>query len=184
MHLRIISGKNRGLTLVTLEGLDTRPTLDRVRESVFNILFDRVTDKNILDLFAGSGAMGIEALSRYASKCTFVDSNKNAVECIRKNVDKSKNTDLSKIIHSDYADFLKNYNGDKFDIIFLDPPYNMWQSEKILSYIIERNILSDDGIIVCECERSHELNYEGFSLLTKKDYGKVSIYLLAKENSL
>lgn len=183
MHLRIISGKNRGLTLATLDGLDTRPTLDRVRESVFNILFDRVTDKNILDLFAGSGAMGIEALSRYANKCTFVDNSQNAIGCIKANIEKSKNTDASKIICKDYLDFLNSYNGDKFDIIFLDPPYKMWQSEKILSNIIEANILNDDFIIVCECERSHELNYEGFSLLTKKDYGKVSIYLLAKEIS-
>lgn len=181
MHLRIISGKNRGLTLETLDGLDTRPTLDRVRESVFNILFDRVIDKNILDLFAGSGAMGIEALSRYAKKCTFVDNNKKAAECISKNVEKSKNTDTSKIICDDYVSFLHKYSGEKFDIIFLDPPYKMWQSEKILSNIIGTDILSEDAIIIAECERSHNLNYEGFSLLTKKDYGKVSIYLLAKE---
>ncbi len=184
MHLRIISGKNRGLTLETIEGLDTRPTLDRVRESVFNILFDRVIDKNILDLFAGSGAMGIEALSRYAKSCTFIDNNKEAVKCILKNIEKSKNSDFAKTICDDYKNFLHKYNGEGFDIVFVDPPYKMWQSEKILTDILKADILNDDAIIIAECERNCELNYEGFSLLTKKDYGKVSIYLLTKENHI
>ncbi len=183
MRLRIISGKNRGLTLVTLEGLDTRPTLDRVRESVFNILFDRVIDTNVLDLFAGSGAMGIEALSRNAKNCVFVDKNKSAVECIRKNIDKSRNNDYSTIICDDYLNFISKYSGEKFDIIFLDPPYLMWQEDKILDNILRYNIMKEKCILIAECERSHELNYEGFSLITKKDYGKVSIYILTKENS-
>ena len=180
MHLRIISGKNRGLTLTAPDGLDTRPTLDRVREAVFNILFDRVVDANVLDLFSGSGAMGIEALSRYASSCVFVDKDKNAINCITKNVKKSRNQEFSTILYDDYSRFLKNYNGEGFDIIFLDPPYALWNDGKILSGILNSNIMKENCILIAECDRNHALNYDGFCLTTKKDYGGVSIYLLTK----
>ena len=123
--MRVISGTARGLRLESPDGQDTRPTLDNVKEAVFSMLFDRVRDAKVLDLFAGSGALGIEALSRGASHCIFSDKSQKSVSIVKTNVTKARLTDKAEIVKADYKEVLSDCTGKdkKFDIIFLDPPY-------------------------------------------------------------
>ena len=124
--MRIISGKARGTKLYTLDGENTRPTLDRVKEPLFNILNFKLNDSVVLDLFAGSGALGLESISRGARKAVFGECNPSAVRIIQKNIEKTKFEDKSFIIRGEFEKVLKTLNDTdiKFDIVFLDPPYN------------------------------------------------------------
>ena len=122
--MRIISGLKRGLKLKSLEGSDTRPTLDSVKEAIFSMLFDSVRDAKVLDLFAGSGALGLEALSRGAKEAVFVDANPKACSIIKANIESAKMENASAIVRSDAMEYLKKTKAEKqkFDLIFLDPP--------------------------------------------------------------
>lgn len=176
--MRIISGQFKGRKLKTLEGINTRPTADRVKESLFNILGNKTYDAKILDLFAGSGALGLEALSRGASYCVFVDSSKDAINIIKENIKLCKQEDNSKIINKDYVEVLKLLN-DKFDIIFVDPPYSKGIELVVLENIKE--ILSEDGIIVVETDKSDILDDEinGLVKYDTRKYGRtiISFYM-------
>ena len=180
--MRVISGTARGLKLDSPDGLDTRPTLDRVKEALFSMLFDKTADSCVLDLFAGSGALGIEALSRYAEKCVFVDSSKNAIDVVRANLKKTPFSDKSEVILSDSIEYLKMTTG-QFDIIFLDPPYAAGLYEAVLSVIKKRKLLKQGGLIVAECDTTHELDPQDFEIIKNKNYGKIRLYVLEEPDS-
>ncbi len=175
--MRVISGSLRGLKLKSPEGLDTRPTLDRVKEALFSMLFDRFSDAFVLDLFAGSGALGIEALSRGAAHCTFVDSGREAVDAVKSNIEKARLEDRSKIVFEDSVSFLKKATAP-FDIIFLDPPYKAGLYGEVLKTVRENRLLKDGGALVAECESTMKLDTEGYTVLKDKKYGKVRLYVL------
>lgn len=175
--MRVISGVSRGLKLDSPDGLDTRPTLDRVKEALFSMLFDKVTDADVLDLFAGSGALGIEALSRYAKSCTFTDSNPKAVEVIKANLKKTPFSDSAAVHLTDAISFLRKTDA-KYDIIFLDPPYAMGLYDEVFSVIKERSLLKKGALVVAECDISHNIEPLGFNIIKDKTYGKVKLYIL------
>ncbi len=177
--MRIISGQFRGRKLKTLEGMNTRPTADRVKESLFNILSTKVYDAKILDLFAGSGSLGLESLSRGASFCAFVDSSKDAIGIVKENIKLCKVEEYSKVINKDYLEAMKSII-EKFDIIFVDPPY----SKGIEIIVLEnaKDILSDDGIVVVETDNADippdEIN--GLMKYDSRKYGRTNISLYKK----
>lgn len=142
--MRVISGKSRGKKLISLEGDNTRPTLDRVKEALFNIIQFQVQDAVVLDLFAGTGALGIEALSRGAKEATFCDKVPDAIKVIKQNVINTNNLNKTIIINKDYKDALENISkqNKKFDIIFLDPPYKTNLAIESLQKIIMSNLLT------------------------------------------
>ena len=179
--MRIVSGKARGTKLMSLDGMETRPTTDRVKESIFNIINSDIYDSEVLDLFSGSGALGIEAASRGAKKVVLVENNIKCRDVINKNVEKSKLTDIIDIVIGDAEVFIvKSAGKAKFDLIFMDPPYKKNIVEPILKKIVESNILSDDGIIVVEHSREDNIpeNVGNLFAYKNKKYGItcVSIY--------
>jgi len=180
--VRVISGKARGLNLYSPEGNDTRPTLDRVKEALFSMLLPYIQEAKVLDLFAGSGALGIEALSRGAYKAYFIDDSDKAIECVRKNVSISKFQEESVILKKTAEDFL-NTTDEKFDIIFIDPPYSKGLYSDVLRSIYEYNVLSDEGLIVVEWDFdigfTNEIEF--FSVLKEKKYGRVGVTLLRRK---
>ena len=122
--MRVISGTARGKKLNTLSGLNTRPTLDRVKEPLFSIIQNNIVESNVLDLFAGSGAIGLEALSRGAREAVFIENNKEAIKCIEENIQFTKMAERSKLIKADVIQGIHSLSsGESFDIIFMDPPY-------------------------------------------------------------
>lgn len=172
--MRIISGQFRGRKLKTLEGMNTRPTADRVKESLFNILNTKVYDAKVLDLFAGSGSLGLEALSRGAEYCVFVDSSKEAINIVKENVTLCKVQENSKIINKDYLEVIKTIN-NKFDIIFVDPPYSKGIEIVVLENV--KDILTEDGIIIIETDQT-DIPPEEINGLVKYDarkYGRTII---------
>lgn len=147
--MRVITGIARGRRLKELPGLETRPTTDKVKESVFNIVQFDIEGRRVLDLFAGTGQMGIEALSRGAAFCTFVDLRKEAAAVVRENLAHTKLDEYARVIQGDYMAFLTGCR-EKFDLVFLDPPYNKGMLEKALETIAKIDIMTENGIIVCE----------------------------------
>lgn len=179
--MRVISGKARGLKLTAPNGLETRPTTDRVKESIFNLLIPYLPSKSVLDLFSGSGAMGIEALSRYCEHCVFVEKSKSALEILKKNIEKARFPENSEIFHCDALSFLSSRENG-FDIIFLDPPYNAGLLPSVFSLIYNRRLLNSGGVIVCETELSGETVSDcNFKCIKQAKYGKtvVSLFQLA-----
>lgn len=178
--MRVISGTARGLKLDSPEGSDTRPTLDNVKEAIFSMLFDKVRGAVVLDLFAGSGALGIEALSRGAQCCVFSDCSYKATEIIRKNCDKAHLADRSEIIKADYEKVICGLSQKcrKFDIIFLDPPYAQGLLDTALSLIREHQLLAPDGVVVTELDFGTIVDIPDYNLLKDKKYGRVCIKIL------
>ncbi len=178
--MRVVSGKIRGLKLYAPDGEDTRPTLDRVKEAVFSMLTPYINDSIVLDAFAGSGALGIEALSRGASFCVFADSDTKAINCIYKNLQNGKISDYSFVYFGDVLKYIRNCD-KKFDIVFLDPPYASNMYKKILEEISVNNILSDDGLIVTEWDFSSKPDFgDFFEILKEKKYGRVGVSVLKR----
>lgn len=179
--MRVISGNVRGLKLSSPTGIDTRPTLDRVKEAVFSMLLPHINDAVVLDLFAGSGALGIEALSRGAKKAVFVDNSNDAILCVQSNVSSAKMADTSEIRKSDAKTYLSTCS-ERFDIIFLDPPYAKGLYQSVLEIICARNLLSDDGIIVAEWDFEKGFTDElyDFEIYKMKKYGRVGITVLKR----
>ena len=168
--MRVISGKYRGKNLVGFDIDGTRPTMDRVKESMFAMIQNRINNSVVLDLFAGSGSLGIEALSNGAKSIYFVDNNIELINIIKKNTTGMDNVN---IIKSDYKDALSNLKGIKFDIIFLDPPYKLNLINDALDKIIKYDLLSDNGIVVCEYE-NEEISTT-LELIKYKNYGNKNI---------
>ena len=167
--MRVITGKARGVQLKTPDGMLTRPTADRVKEALFSIINFDLPGAAVLDLFGGTGQLGIEALSRGAASAVFVDAGEPACRLIRENLKRTKLESDAKVIRSDYLDYLKRCR-EKFDIIFLDPPYAEVFLENALKSITEIDILQSGGIIVTERPVGKELpwDFEGFT--RSKDY--------------
>ena len=147
--MRVITGSARGCRLKELEGMETRPTTDRVKEGLFNIIQFDIEGRKILDLFAGTGQLGIECLSRGATSAVFVDRRPDAVKLIRENLKVTSLTDKGRVVSGDSVEFLKSIR-EKFDIIFLDPPYEAGVLEPVIAHIAKFDILSPHGIIVAE----------------------------------
>ena len=146
--MRIISGKAKGTKLYTLQGDNTRPTLDRVKESIFNIIQSQIPEATVLDLFAGSGAIGLEMLSRGAKKAILCDKSKEAIGIIKKNIQKTHMEEKVELYNIDFKECIEKVSKEKFDIIYIDPPYETNFIEKSLEKIIEKNIIQDNGIII------------------------------------
>lgn len=176
--MRVISGKNKGTKLYTLEGLNTRPTLDRVKESLFNIINFDLPGCTFLDLFAGSGAIGIEAASRGAGKVIMCEKSKDAVKIINMNLEKTRLKDSIKLFNEDFEKCISKLD-EKIDIVFLDPPYKSDYAYVASKLIIENDLLKEDSIIILETdsEQTVENQFEKLSLeeFDKKKYGRVHL---------
>ena len=178
--VRVISGSARGLKLAAPEGLDTRPTTDRVKESVFNIISRYMPVGSVLDFFAGSGALGIEALSRACSRAVFVENNPAALGIIKRNTEAARVAERSEIVRGDAAAYLAG-GFERFDIIFLDPPYSTGLLSRALADIHKYRRLSDGGIIVAETDfGGEEPNDENFETVKKAKYGKTLVFVLRR----
>ena len=180
--MRVITGKARGVQLKTPDGLLTRPTTDRVKEALFSIIQFDIPAAKVLDLFGGTGQLGIEALSREAKSAVFVDAREDACRLIRENLRRTRLEQSAKVVRADYLDYLKRCK-EQFDIIFLDPPYAEVFLENALKCIAEIDILQTGGIIVTERPVGKELPWEfdGFTRSRDYKYGKTIITIYRKD---
>jgi len=172
--MRVITGSARGRKLMTMSGNDVRPTTDKVKESIFSIIQFQIPGSVVLDLFAGSGQLGIEALSRGASKAYFVDKSKASINVITENITLTEFEEKSKIVYMDSIDFLKS-TSEKFDIAFLDPPYHSGILEQVLPVLASH--MNEGGRIICEHESRLVIPEKIDSIHLKKiyKYGKIEI---------
>jgi len=182
--MRVIAGTARSVPLLSRDGLDTRPTTDRVKEAIFNIIQFEIEGRRVLDLFGGSGQMAIEALSRGAAEAVIVDQSKDSVSIIRQNLTKTRLADRAEVICADYMEYLGRAKG-KFDIIFLDPPYREKFLENALKRISEIDILKSGGIIVCERPADKALpdDFAAFRRVRDYRYGRTGVTLYRAEAS-
>lgn len=179
--MRVITGKARGVQLKTPEGMLTRPTADRVKEALFSIINFDIPGSNVLDLFGGTGQLGIEALSRGANRCVFVDAREESCRLIRENLKRTKLSESGTVVRSDYMDFL-NRCAETYSIIFLDPPYAETYLENAIKRITEIDILQTDGIIVAERPIGKELplSFDGYQRSKDYKYGKTLLTIYRK----
>ncbi len=180
--MRVITGKARGVALKTPQGLQTRPTADRVKEALFSIIQFDIPGSSVLDLFAGTGQLGIEALSRGAKTAVFVDAADTPCKLVRENLRRTKLEQQAQVVKGDYLSYLKTCR-QKFDIIFLDPPYAEVFLENALNLISEIDILRSGGIIVTErpLDKTLELDLPGLARSKDYKYGKTLITLYRKD---
>ena len=180
--MRVITGKARGVILKTPEGIVTRPTAERVKEALFSIIQFDVPTAKVLDLFGGTGQLGIEALSRNAKSAVFVDEREDACRLIRENLKRTQLENSATVIRSDYMLFLKNCK-ESFDLIFLDPPYAEVFLENALKMITEIDILQSGGIIVTERPVGKDLafHFPGYSRSKDYKYAKTILTLYRKD---
>lgn len=183
--MRVITGTARGRRLATLDGLDTRPTADRVKQSLFNILQQEIEGRTVLDLFAGSGQLGIEALSRGAAHCLFVDQNKDAAEIVRRNLRDTHLADKAQVLCA-AADAALARTGESFDLAFLDPPYAAGMLPALLPAVCR--VMKPHGVIVCETDAPTVLPecVGEWAVARHESYGRAQLwfYRLAKEATL
>jgi len=181
--MRVISGKYKGLEIKGHDILGTRPTMDRVKESLFANIQQNVKNSICLDLFAGSGALGIEALSMGAKSCYFVDNNPKAIKTVEENIKNLNIKRNTKLLNYDYKKSLKYFNetNTKFDLIFVDPPYDYHVIEKIIKYVDEYNLLNDNGLLILEFEKETLLEkYNNLTLIKSKKYSWKYVYIYKK----
>ena len=178
--VRIIAGSRRGHTIQAPKGLDTRPTSDRVRESVFNIVAPWVEGARVLDLYAGSGAMGLEALSRGADRAVFVESDPEAVRAIERNLDKLGLTG-ARVVRGDAVTGLGQEAGAgrKYDLVLADPPYTMTDYQPLSRYL--SGVLADDGLLVLETSAKTEPELPGLAIRTSRKYGSTRVTVFEHE---
>lgn len=170
--LRVIAGEARSVPLKTIDGLDTRPTTDRVKETLFNLLQNDIYDCKFLDLFAGSGQIGIEALSRGANHATFVEKNKKVVDIINENLSKTKLMDNADVLKKDVLAALP-FLGETYDLIFMDPPYALGIEKDVLSSIKEHDVLDEEGQIIIEADLNRDFSFVtdlGYEIIKEKIY--------------
>ena len=182
--MKVISGFLKGRKILGYDIEGTRPTMDRVKESIFGSIQNYVDGSVVLDLFAGSGNLGIESISNGAKYCYFVDNNKNAINTINKNISNFNIGEYVKVMNMDYKKALEYYkdNNISFDIIFVDPPYKYEIMEELINTIREYNILNDNGILVLEFSFDKLSDtYSGYILKKKKKYGDKFVYIFKKQ---
>lgn len=185
--MRIISGKARGTKLYTLEGLETRPTLDRVKESLFNIIQEKIIDSVVLDLFSGSGAIGLEFASRGAKKVYLCDNSKKAINIIKQNIEKTHLEDKIELYNCDYIEALSKVNNTKLDIIYLDPPYKTDYIKKALEKILKLNCIHENTLIIIETDDLKRIledisYFSDIKIIDQRKYGRANIIFLGKKN--
>ena len=172
--MRIIAGTARSLPLKTIEGQDTRPTTDRIKETLFNIIQDEVPGAYFLDLFAGSGQIGLEAVSRGARYAVFVEKNPKACSCIRDNLSFTKLAEHGKLLNMDVLQALRSLEGEEaFDCIFMDPPYNHDLERQVLEYLSDSSLADDHTLIITEADLHTDFSYVtdlGYELARSKEY--------------
>lgn len=171
--MRVIAGSARSIILETPKGLNTRPTVDKYKETLFNCLQPYIGNSVFLDLFSGSGAIGIEALSRGASKCYFVDNDKEAERCIKNNLNKTHLSERAIVYREDVSFFIKSHLNEIPDVIFLDPPFALHLEKDVISLLDMNNKISDDTIIVVECDYYSDfafLSDLNLEIFKEKDY--------------
>jgi 16S rRNA (guanine(966)-N(2))-methyltransferase RsmD len=177
--MRIISGRARGLKLNTPKNDDIRPTTDRVKESLFNIINSRIPNSQVLDLFAGTGGLGLECLSRGAEKCTFVDSSRESVKVLTSNIEKARFKSESEVITADFMNALNTFKvrGRKFDLVFLDPPYHGEMFIDALTKLDEADLLEEHSLISVEHDTADKFPEKIGRLYAhrEKKYGKTTI---------
>ena len=180
--MRIITGKAKGVKLFTLDGLDTRPTSERSKEAIFSMLQFDIDGRVVLDLFAGSGQMGLEALSRGAARAYLVDRGKGAYDVIKKNIEKSRLSEGCVALCEDSLSFLRKQSGaEKFDIVFLDPPYATNLIDEALDLLFAKNLIKETSYIVCESDRFDifsEENSNRYEIIKTMKHGIAHISVL------
>ena len=174
--MRVVAGSARSLKLKTPAGMDVRPTTDRIKETLFNIINNDVHGSDFLDMFCGSGGIGIEALSRGAESAVFVDSSKISLDCTRENLEHTKLISAAQLMKADCISAVSRlyHEGRRFDIIFMDPPYNHELEKSVLAELANYNILKDDGFIIVEASAETGFDYldaYGFTMSREKSYG-------------
>ena len=176
--MKVISGLLKGRTIEGYNIDGTRPTMDRVKESLFGMIQNNIKNSTVLDLFAGSGQLGIEAISNGASLCYFIDNNKEVIKILNRNINNLNITDKSKVILSDWKKTLNELSnqGIKFDLIFVDPPYDYNVYEKILDKVSNLNLLNENGLIILEhANLKFKDTYNNLTLYKEKRYGNKSV---------
>lgn len=176
--MRIVGGIYRSRVLYGFNGDKIRPTSDKARESIFNILQNKVINCNFLDLFCGTGAMGIEALSRGAKQSVFIDLARESVLLTKKNLEMLKITDGAKVVNADALGFLQSSN-EKFDIVYIDPPYSTDLGKKALEKV--ERVLSDNGIAVFEDEKPCDFTIDGLVEYDRRKYGRIHLTFFKRE---
>lgn len=171
--MRVIAGSAKRLKLKTIDGLETRPTTDRIKETLFNMIQDEIPDCRFLDLFSGSGGIGIEALSRGAQSAVFVENNKKAVRCILDNLAFTKLIKKGTVLTGDVLSVLHRLDGTSFDIVFMDPPYNQEWEYKVLTDLAGSSLLTAETLIIVEASLDTDFSYAeqlGYEILRIKKY--------------
>lgn len=183
--MRIIAGSKKGQVLFAPQGDNTRPTLDRVKEALFGILQFELPGAIVLDLFAGSGNLGLEALSRGAAFALFCDHDKKSAAIVKKNIEKLKLEEKAQLIVGDFSQVIQTASrlGRKFDVVFLDPPYASDLAQRAISLLTQTSILSCNAIIAVEHDEKNPPQAEGFCVDTRK-YGYVGLSILRREERL
>lgn len=180
--MRIISGRARGTNLYTLDGIETRPTLNRVKESLFNIINQKIYDSKVLDLFSGSGAIGLEFASRGAKEVILCDKSKKAVDIIQQNINKTHLEEKVKLYNCDFKDLLINLKGEKFDIIYLDPPYKTDYIKEALQEILNLNLNKKETLIIAETDEPNKVDDEiqklNLKIIDTRKYGRAYLFFI------
>lgn len=178
--MRIISGCRRGHKLLEFEGRDVRPTTDRVKEAIFNLIQMYVPQSEVLDMFAGSGALSFEAVSRGAAHAVLVDSDRHSAELINKNISALRFGEKCTVVTGSCFDYAAHC-GRMFDLIFLDPPYNKGLIEPALEAVVKNKLLNDDGIVVLESDNTDfKSGMDGLEIIKQKKYGRTYITVYRK----
>lgn len=180
--MRIITGSARGTRLETLEGLETRPTGEKVKEAIFSMLQFELEGREVLDAFGGSGQLALEALSRGAKKATILDQSADAVQIIRRNAQKAKLYEKCVVLQSEARAFLRTALGRKFDIVFLDPPYQSDLVNEMLKKLVAGDFLAENAVVVCESDRKEPFAAEGLTLRRHAKYGTVYVTVLERHS--
>ncbi len=182
INMRIISGKARGTKLYTLDGTATRPTLDRVKESLFNIIQNDIEDSTVLDLFSGSGAIGLEFLSRGAKRAVLCDSSKDALKLIKQNVQKTHFEEKVEVYNMEFTKLVERLQNQKFDIIYIDPPYATDFIKISLEKIIEYELVNENTKIIVETDDEtrilNQIEKMDVEITDKRKYGRATIIFL------
>ena len=182
--MRIITGRARGVKLNTLEGENTRPTSERAKEAVFSMIQFGIEGREVLDLFAGSGQMGLEAVSRGAASATFIDKSRDAAKVISQNIEKTRLSDSCRIFNTDVNDFIRISRGKKkYDVVFIDPPYALRAVAPTLKALLDADMLKPTSIVVCESEESDVFESdsalgERFEVIKRAKYGVAHITIV------